>query len=101
MISLISIRELDDYVEKYMNIGIIDVRSPEEFQKSHIRSAVNIPYEEGMKWDLDRRKRYLLYCDRGATSLMAAREMKRQGYPVASVSGGIWEYTGRNLVFSR
>ncbi|MEE1030537.1 MAG: rhodanese-like domain-containing protein [Ruminococcus sp.] len=101
MISLISIRELDDYVEKYMNIGIIDVRSPEEFQKSHIRSAVNIPYEEGMKWDLDRRKRYLLYCDRGATSLMAAREMKRQGYQVASVSGGIWEYTGRNLVFSR
>ena len=60
MISLVSIRELDDYVEKYMETIIIDVREKEDFQKSHIRSAINIPYEEGMKWNLNKKKRY---CD--------------------------------------
>lgn len=101
MISLISVRELDNYVEKYMETIIIDVREKEDFQKSHIRSAINIPYEEGMEWNLNKKKRYLLYCERGVTSLMAAREMKKQGYQVASVSGGISEYKGRNLVFLR
>ena len=37
----------------------------------------------------------------GVDSSVAAYLLKEQGYDVMSVAGGIWEYQGRNLVFSR
>lgn len=96
---LISVRELDDYVDRFPAVLIVDVRPREEFRFSHIRHAVNIPYEEGMVWQLPKYKELVVYCERGSTSLIAARELSREGYRVVSVSGGISEYRGRNLVF--
>lgn len=46
-IPLISPRKLDQYVDRYPGIWIVDVRSGEEYRRSHIRHAVNIPYEPG------------------------------------------------------
>ncbi|NCB92604.1 MAG: rhodanese-like domain-containing protein [Clostridia bacterium] len=98
---LASVRELDDFVERYPDVVIVDVRPKEEYQISHIRYAINIPYEEEVKWNLPGKKEIIVYCERGATSLAAARKLWRQGYRVTSVAGGILEYRGRNLVFSR
>lgn len=98
-IPLISPRKLDQYVARYPGVWIVDVRSREEYQKSHIRHAVNLPYESGQIWKLPREKEIIVYCERGATSMTAAREMIRQGYRAVSVAGGITEYQGRNLVF--
>lgn len=81
-------------------VWIVDVRSGEEYRRSHIRYAVNIPYEPGKEWDLPGEKEIVVYCERGATSMAAVREMIRQGYRALSVAGGITEYKGRNLVFS-
>lgn len=100
-IRLISVRELDAYVDRYPAVYLIDVRPEEEFRRSHIRHAVNIPYEEGIIWKLPRQKEIVVYCDRGSTSMMAARDLLKAGYRVVSVSGGIMEYRGRNLVFSQ
>lgn len=97
---LISSRTLDDYVDRYPEVVILDVRPREEFLESHIRHAVNLPYEEGRQWNLPKWKEIVVYCERGSASMMAARELCQQGYRVVSVAGGIWEYRGRNLVFS-
>ena len=90
-IPLISPRKLDQYVDRYPGIWIVDVRSGEEYRRSHIRHAVNIPYEPGQIWKLPRGKEIVVYCERGATSMAAARAV--------SVAGGITEYKGRNLEF--
>ena len=98
---LISVRELDEYVSRYPDVYLIDVRPENEYRFSHIRHAINIPYEEGIIWKFPEEKELVVYCERGSTSMIAVREMKRAGYRVVSVSGGISEYRGRNLVFSR
>lgn len=100
-IRLISVRELDRYVNRYPDVLIIDVRSKEEYRISHIRYAQNIPYEEGIRWNFPGNREILVYCERGSTSMIAAREIQKQGYRVVSLAGGISEYRGRNLVFSR
>lgn len=100
-IRLISVRELDRYVNRYPDVLIIDVRTEEEYRISHIRYAQNIPYEEGIWWKFPKNREILVYCERGSASMIAAREMQRQGYTVVSLAGGISEYRGRNLVFSR
>ena len=99
-IRLISVRDLDDYVNRYPDVYLIDVRPENEYRFSHIRYAINIPYEEGKKWKLPQDKEIVVYCERGSTSMIAARELQKAGYHVVSVTVGISEYKGRNLVFS-
>lgn len=100
-IPLISPRELDRYVDRYPQVWIIDVRTEEEYQSFHIKHAVNMPYEPGKVWKLPWKKEIVVYCERGSTSMKAVRQMLRQGYQAVSVAGGIVEYRGRNLVFSK
>lgn len=99
-IRLISVRELDTYVNLYPQITLLDVRTEEEYHASHICHAINIPYREGIVWKLPRWKKVVVYCERGSASMMAARELQKLGYRVVSVAGGIQEYRGTNLVFS-
>jgi len=79
------------------NVLIIDLREIEEYESGHIPTAVNIPYEE-----LEKRKSMLplsdlliLYCDRGNISLLAARDLMKEGYQIKSVYGGICSYRGK------
>ena len=56
-----------------------------------MEGARNIPYEEleMFRKYLPKDKLYLLYCDRGASSLMAAKELSREGYRTATLVGGM------------
>lgn len=100
-IQLISAGDLDSYVDR-RDVMLVDVRSPREYARAHIRSAVNIPYQEGETvWRLPSGQLLVLYCEHGSASMMAARELVRLGYQAGTVIGGISEYRGRNLVFSR
>lgn len=94
----ISPKMLDYYVE-YKNAFIIDLRAESEYEKEHIRNAHCIPYVNG-RFPVALPKQYeiILYCERGSLSLLAARELVREGYRVRSVIGGIHAYRGRNLV---
>ena len=92
----ISPREIDAYLfrEGYV---VIDLREPREFRKLHLKGAVCIPYEqleEGVRFL--RNQILILYCERGGTSLMAARELSEKGYRVKTMIGGIQAYQGRN-----
>lgn len=78
------------------NVMIIDLRDRKEYASGHIPTSVNIPYEE-----LDEQKKYLspkdlliFYCDRGNISLLAARDLMKDGYNIKSLYGGIRAYRG-------
>ena len=81
------------------NVIIIDLRERDEYLAGHIPSAVNIPYEEldDRKDSLNKNKNKLLifYCDHGNISLLAARDLMRDGYNIKSVYGGIHAYRGK------
>lgn len=94
----ISPKMLDYYVDMKRAI-IIDLRSKEEYNKSHIRGAVNVPYDGGhFLYSPPPEKEMVLYCARGSLSLIAARELAKKDYRVRAVIGGINGYKGRNLV---
>ncbi len=79
------------------NVLIIDLRDREEYEAGHIPSAVNIPYEELENKKIYLHRNYLLifYCDRGNVSLLAARDLMKDGYNIKSLYGGIRAYRGR------
>ena len=85
---------------KYMgneNVMIIDLRDKEDYKKGHIPTAVNIPYEdlEDKKNNLNRSNILIFYCDRGNISLMAARDLMKDGYNMKSLYGGLRAYRGK------
>lgn len=85
---------------------LIDLRGREEYQKEHIPGAVCIPYDELSgripelrDWVSQCSRRYgravlIVYCDRGNTSIRAARDLYREGFCVKNVYGGISAYKG-------
>ena len=94
----ISPKMLDYYVDN-RKAFIIDLRSAPEYARGHIKGAFSVPYEGGrFTFRPPKEKEIVLYCERGSHSLMAARELVRDGYRVRSVIGGIHAYRGMNLV---
>ncbi len=77
------------------NTVLVDLRTKEEYDLYHLEGAVNIPYEdlEEHKKRLKKQTTYILYCERGGSSLMAAKELSRDGFSIYTVIGGIraWE----------
>ena len=89
---MIGAGELDRYV-KSGNVFMIDLRTPEEYRIQHIRGAVNIPYERLSRCrELPRDMTLILYCERGATSMVAAKDLAARGYRVKTLIGGIHAY---------
>lgn len=72
-------------------VFIIDVRSREEFNGFHLQGAHNYPYEQIECWkrQLPRRRKLLLCCEHGNTSLMAARKLAKEGYCIYTLLGGL------------
>lgn len=92
---------LDNYIEMNTEPAVIvDVGKRSRFEKRHIKGAVNIPYDEliNEKYNLPRDKAIVLYCDRGGTSMMAAKYLLERGYKVKNVVGGLKNYRGKNIV---
>lgn len=96
MIETISASELECYIGNNKFV-IIDVRNKEDYKKKHIYGAINIEAEDIINSKLSHDKIIILYCERGANSLMAASRLSKAGYKVKSVVGGIQAYHGRFL----
>lgn len=90
---MISVKEAKLYEGRPYTI-ILDLREPESFKKFHIKNAINYPYEkiEKGKYCFPREYIFILYCERGGSSLAAARILEKKGLRVKSVVGGIQEY---------
>ena len=99
-IETISAKMLDYYADR-SDALIIDVRDAALYQKSHIRGALNYPYSQIEQCrELPREKLLIFYCQRGGSSMAAARLFVKKGYKTRSVIGGFEAYRGRNLVIS-
>lgn len=100
---LISAMELEEYLDEKRDAFLVDLRDRQSYERAHIQGAVNIPYDEliNRMEELPRDRQIILYCYRGPKSMLAARTLSRQGYPVMDVYGGILAYSGKYMAYSR
>lgn len=65
------------------NYIIVDVRTKEEYEISHVKDAILIPYDQiNEKISLDKTKKILVYCASGNRSSMAYKSLTNLGYDV-------------------
>lgn len=65
------------------NYIIVDVRTKEEYDESHVKNAINIPYDEiNEETSLDKTKTIIVYCKSGRRSGIAKSTLENLGYTV-------------------
>lgn len=70
----------------------VDVRTPAEFKRNHIKGFTNIPLQSLQQQanQLDPSKELILICQSGSRSMAAAKILKKLGYPhITNVKGGL------------
>ena len=89
----ISTIELEQRLKQ--NIQLIDVRTPGEFRRGHIKNAKNIPLNKiGNFTPIADKKTYVI-CHSGARSKLAAKKLKKRGFDVVNVKGGMHAWRGK------
>lgn len=81
-------------------VVILDVRTEDEYNEGFIPGAVNLDIYKGQGFiykleELDKTKKYYVYCRSGARSQQACSIMNELGFPNAfNLMGGIMEWQG-------
>ena len=89
-------------LEQDASAPLIDVRTPEEFEKGHLEKAVNYNWN-GSDFDkqisqLDKSAPVYIYCLSGGRSTAAAKKMRQDGFTqVYELEGGIMKWRAANL----
>jgi Rhodanese-related sulfurtransferase len=97
-IESLSAEEFELKLQKASNPQLVDVRTPDEFNESHIAGALNIDvngaeFEESIVATIDKGKPVFVYCKGGNRSMKAAAILETQGYkPIYNLAGGITEW---------
>lgn len=88
----ISVSETKNLLEK--GFQLVDVRTPEEYQKGKIEGAMNIPLDILEQCDYLPKNGAILYCSSGMRSLDAAQRLKKMGYAEARNFGSMdrWSF---------
>lgn len=80
---------------------ILDVRTPEEYKEEHLAGAQQLDFLNSEVFDagiklLDKSHTYYVYCRSGKRSHHACMKMKKQGFKVFDMEGGIlnWKKLG-------
>ena len=76
---------------KLKNVNIIDIRSIEKYNSSHIPTAINVPINELiLKPDkyMIKLDKYYIYCQKGIQSKKACIILQNKGYNVINIQGG-------------
>ena len=95
-VETIAVGDVEDYVNMEENAVILDVRTPAEFQMSHIPDAVNMNVQdesfEQMVADLDRDQPYIVHCTKNPVdgrSAAALTKLQAMGFTnLISMEGG-------------
>jgi len=98
----LSATEFADKISTTQDAIILDVRTPEEFEKGHLDKAVNINWNSNNFSDqiskLDKTKPVFVYCLSGGRSAAAAKKMRTDGFKnVIEMSGGLMAWRKDNL----
>lgn len=87
--------ELVAFQENNVPLQIIDVRSPKQHERNHVKNAVNIPMPALRKGltDFDHAVKTVVYCNKGVTSNTAQNLLINLGFlDVSVLSGGNTNY---------
>lgn len=104
----IKVEAVSDYIANNQDAVILDVRTPQEFETSHVPGAVNInilheSFVEAVG-QLDSDKTYIVYCTKnpaGGRSMTALAKMKEMGFKeLISLEGGHVAWTEAHLPIS-
>ena len=86
------------------DVILLDVRSPKEFEVSHIEGAIMIDYDNFKKSDvskIDKDQEVIVYCSVGYRSERLGERLQKMGFEnVKNLYGGIfdWKNQGNNIV---
>ena len=77
-------------IKKDENAILLDVRSKEEYELSHIESSINIPVDElrSKLTSLDKSKKSYLICLSAIRSYIGCRILTQRGYKCSHLAGG-------------
>lgn len=100
-IQKVEVAEFQNIMDQLKNFQLIDVRTPEEYQETHIESAVNINfYDDDFKVqleELNKEEPILVYCKLGGRSSKAVKLMSDIGFSeIIELKGGMDAWTARN-----
>jgi len=93
--------EVADRIRRPSGSVLLDVRTLEERQRYCIKGSLHIPLHElGSRVEElspHRSKEVICYCQSGHRSIAAAGRLKKQGFAVAHMKGGIAEWNSVGL----
>jgi thioredoxin 1 len=98
----ISATEFAEKIKEQPTAQILDVRTPEEFSKGHLKNSINIDWN-GNDFNkqietLDKSKPVFIYCLSGGRSSSAAGKMRSDGFKqVYELNGGIMKWRAASL----
>lgn len=106
-VRLITANEMIEILQ-FEDVQLVDVRTPQEYNKQHIKNFQNIDFNSPTFEDdiskLDKSKPVILYCKSGNRSAKCAIKLKEAGFEkIFDLDGGIskWKYfEGIELVSS-
>ncbi|WP_430536447.1 rhodanese-like domain-containing protein [Listeria rocourtiae] len=91
-IPTISIQELQGKLDK--NTILLDVRSPLEYKRGHIKNAKNVPLNRISHYEQKKETTIFVICQSGVRSKQAFRKLTKKGYTVINVGGGMNHWHG-------
>ena len=86
----ISSNEIEQKLKE--NIQLIDVRTPGEFRRGHIKNTKNVPLNEIGQFTPITDETVYVICHSGARSKLVAKKLKKKGYDVINIQGGMHEW---------
>jgi thioredoxin 1 len=92
----LSAEAFKEMIHQHPDYVVMDVRTPEEYQKGHLLNASNInwngPDFEHQINALDTSQTILVYCLSGGRSASAASVLRNKGFKVYELKGGILKW---------
>ena len=109
IVTVVSAQEAYMLIQEKLNdpdFTIIDVRTPDEYNTGHVKSAINIDYNSDSFKDrleeLDKTREYLVYCRSGNRSSGAIKIMEELDFSmIYHMNGGIIDWNSQGLPFER
>ena len=93
---VVNVNEIDNLIG---DIELIDIREAYEYKEGSIKTAKNIPMQTLLSNPdnyLKKDKEYYIICQSGGRSSMACNDLRKKGFDVINVDGGVGSYLGKH-----
>ncbi len=94
-------RELQELLPRQSDVVLLDVRNADERARDHIKGSLHVPVGDLLRkidtLEKHRNRLIVVYCQTGSRSLAAAATLRKHGFQVANLKGGMgeWNFSAR------